>query len=216
MSPRPSSNVVSFPRRAAVPAAPMRQAPRSLWELPGGALCPVIGGCLPMDVLRPALADLIDGVEALPAFELHVAVVGLCNSRNAVSERLQDTLDDRHDDALRATATLDGVDTLAEAWSHALAAGDWSGMLWAVLTHGACTDALAERLLRDVHMAQHGAHATLADARDRARALAVENGLLHARLRELLRDAAEPRPRAVPRGAPWRWLGALGLSGAAR
>lgn len=204
MPERLASNVLAFP-------SPARRVPRALWELPSGAICPVVGGCLPMDALRDALADLIDGVGALPAFDLHVAVVGLCNTRNAVSERLQDTLDAEHLGAVQALAPVAEPESLGAAWQRALAAGDWAGTLWAVLTHGACTDALAERLLRDVHMAQHGAHASLAAERDRVRALAVENGLLHARLQQLLREAAEPRRASPARGVGRRWLGAFGL-----
>jgi hypothetical protein len=208
--PHPSpSNVLAFPGPGRESATTLR-APRALWELPDGALCPVVGGCLPLATLREALADLVDGVGALPAFDLHVAVVGLCGTRNAVSERLQDTLDAEHADAVEAVAGAPGADALAAVWTGALATGNWGGALWAVLTHRACTDALAERLLRDVHMAQHGAHAALAAERDRARALAVENGLLHARLQELLREASEPRRRSAARGAGRRWFGAFG------
>ena len=216
MTPTAASNVVVFPLRGSGTGLPRRPSPRALWNLPGGALCPVVGGCLPIEALREALADLIDGVGTLPAFDLHVGVVGMCGERNPVSERLQDTLDGVHLDAVQAVAGLADEEALEAAWSRALAGGDWTGMLWAVLTHGACGDALAERLLRDVHMAQHGAHAELADAHDRARALAAENALLHARLQQLVREAAEPRKRAVSRGVARRWLGAIGLLDAAR
>ena len=206
MPPTSSSNVLAFPGHGRAPLAP-----RALRELPAGALCPVVGGCLSMEALREALADLIEGVGALPAFDLHVAVVGLCSTRNAVSERLQDTLDAEHLGAIEAVAAAADADALAAAWARALAAEDWGGTLWAVVTHRACTDALAERTLRDVHMAQHGSHAVLAAERDRSRALAVENGLLHARLQELLREASEPRRPTAARGVGRRWFGAFGL-----
>lgn len=210
-----TSNIVHFPGRSRSPAVP-RPAPRALWQLPGGALCPVIGGCLSVEALRGALVDLIDGAPTLSAFDLHVSVVGLCTTRNAISERVQDTLDAAHRADVRELAATRGAEALADAWSDALAAGEWAGTLWAVLTHGDCSDALAERMLRDTHMAQHGAHAMLAEERDRARALAVENGLLHARLQELLREAAVPKARAVSRGVGRRSLGAFGLLGATR
>ncbi len=126
-----------------------------LWDLPRGTLCPLIGVCLPMAVLRRVLAKLLVGVDAADDYTVHVTAITESDRRTPVAEALQRELDQRHHAALRLAAQAKTVDAVLQAWQTALRSGDVAGGLWASLTHPSCNSEARERICRDVHMMQH-------------------------------------------------------------
>lgn len=126
-----------------------------LWDLPHGTLCPLIGVCLPMAVLRRVLAKLLVGVDAADDYTVHLTAITESDRRTPVAEALQRELDQRHHAALRLAAQAKTVDAVLEAWQTALRSGDVAGGLWASLTHPRCNSEARERICRDVHMLQH-------------------------------------------------------------
>jgi hypothetical protein len=167
---------------------------RRLWELDGHAHCPVVGVCLPLASAR-RLADKLLGRDA-PAddYGVHRQLVTYSKQRTPVAEAVQKALDERHAQALRATAALKSRDGL-HAWWRAHAPGDGLGAaLWATLTHPLCDASLEHQILGEVHMRQHQVgHEQRADW-TRLRTLTDEV----ATLREAL---AAARERAVRQGA---------------
>ncbi|SEK55726.1 hypothetical protein SAMN05216359_102192 [Roseateles sp. YR242] len=128
---------------------------RRLWELPTQALCPVIGVCLPMQVLRRRLGKVLGGQAQGNDYELHCGAINECNHRSSVSEALQKELDQRYTVALRQSAQHKTPEALARWWEAAQSGNDVAGALWGALTHARCDAALQERVLRDIHMLQH-------------------------------------------------------------
>ena len=198
----PSDNVRPFRRRGASDSL-SRPAPAAvrlaLWELPGGCLCPVVGTCLSVHELRQLLDELFEGSSHAGDFELHAGSVRECGTRNKLSELLQATLDERYAAEIERLAGHDD-EGLAEAWEEAEAVGDVAAALWAIVGHPACSGPLRERMLCEIHMAQHHALASqrrLLVAREQ---LESENQRLQSEVL-LLRarcDRLAPAPEASP------------------
>nr|WP_297525588.1 DUF2325 domain-containing protein [uncultured Roseateles sp.] len=179
---------------------------RRLWELPAQALCPVIGVCLPMPVLRRKLGKLLGGDALANDYEMHCGAINECARRGPVSEMLQKELDQRFAIALRQSAQHKTAESLTRWWTAAQQGNDVGGALWGALTHARCDAALQEQVLRDIHMLQHqvGAanradlqrldelqdeHAVL--TRELAQAQSRSTRLLAERARELALSQAE-------------------------
>ncbi|MDH0863378.1 DUF2325 domain-containing protein [Mitsuaria sp. GD03876] len=128
---------------------------RRLWELPSQALCPVIGVCLPMPVLRRKLGKVLGGQTLTNDYEMHCGAINECARRGAVSEMLQKELDQRYAIALRQSSQHKTAEALTRWWNAAQQGNDVGGALWGALTHARCDAALQEQVLRDIHMLQH-------------------------------------------------------------
>jgi hypothetical protein len=151
---------------------------RRLWELPSQALCPVIGVCLPMPVLRRRLGKSLGGVPLNTDYDLHCGAINECNRRSPIAETLQRELDQRYALALRQAAQHKSVEALGRWWQAAQNGSDVAGSLWATLTHARCEAELQEQVLRDIHMLQHQVGAANRADLQRLEALADENQVL--------------------------------------
>lgn len=111
--------------------------PFKLWDLPAKHHCPVIGTCLRMeDLVRFARRHAFEAA-LHDEFELHVEAVGLCQTRNAVSDALQKFLDRKYAASLARFAKLKSDAAVLAAWRECLSKGDIAGPLWAIYTHKA-------------------------------------------------------------------------------
>ncbi|MDT8998607.1 DUF2325 domain-containing protein [Paucibacter sp. APW11] len=139
------------------PPLPTRQGSRRrrLWELPSQALCPVVGVCLPMPVLRKALGRLFGGLIEAGDYELHCGAINDSSRRSPVAELLQRELDQRFALALKEAARQKSTEALTRWWRAHVQGATVDGALWATLTHARCDEALQELVLRDIHMLQH-------------------------------------------------------------
>ena len=156
--PAPTAPAVApVPGNQPPPAAPGARGSRRrrLWELPGQALCPLIGVCLPMPVLRRRLGKALGGQTLDGDYELHCGTINECGRRSPVAEALQRELDQRYAIALRQASQHKASAALARWWVAALEGSDVAGALWATLSHARCDQALQEQVLRDIHMLQH-------------------------------------------------------------
>ncbi|HEX2013076.1 MAG TPA: DUF2325 domain-containing protein [Roseateles sp.] len=151
---------------------------RRLWELPSQALCPVIGVCLPMPVLRRRIGKTLGGEALASDYELHCGAINECGCRSAIAETLQRELDQRYAIALRQSAQHKTTQALMRWWMAAQSGTDVAGALWASLTHARCDAALQELVLRDIHMLQHQVGAANRADLQRLDALADENLVL--------------------------------------
>ena len=207
-----SDNVYLFRSPQPMPVSTSRRI--SLWELPSGCHCPVIGSCLRPERLRELLDELFQGRSDLSEFELHSGVVRECASSNPVSELVQRELDRAHAEIIRVLAFVESESGLLDAWAKAAGRGDIAGTLWAILTHPRCSVELAERLLRELHMVQHRAMDAVRLQLDRGDCLAAENARLQASLADRARECERLRERlAAPSTRSRRWR--RFLSGAA-
>ncbi|MCU7373281.1 DUF2325 domain-containing protein [Paucibacter sp. O1-1] len=151
---------------------------RRLWELPSQALCPVIGVCLPMPVLRRRIDKSLGGSTVASDYDLHCGAINECGSRSAVAETLQRELDQRYAIALRQSAQHKSTEALTRWWAAAQLSNDVAGSLWATLTHARCDAGLQEQVLRDIHMLQHQVGAANRADLQRLEALLDENQIL--------------------------------------
>jgi hypothetical protein len=151
---------------------------RRLWELPSQALCPVIGVCLPMPLLRRRLGKLIGGQAMANDYELHCGAINDCGFRSPVAEGLQRELDQRFLRTLRQTAQIKTTLALTRWWCDAQQSSEVAASLWATLTHPRCDAALQEQVLRDIHMLQHQLGAANRADLQRLELLADENAVL--------------------------------------
>ncbi|MDZ7812156.1 MAG: DUF2325 domain-containing protein [Ideonella sp.] len=137
-------------------AVPPRSSRRArIWELPHHALCPVIGVCLPLPLLRKLVGKAVGGAVQADDYELHCGVINECKQRSAVSQRIQQALDERYSLTLQRHRSLKDSGALAQAWAAGLHSPEVAAIFWSVVTHPACDAALLEQVLQDVHMLQH-------------------------------------------------------------
>ncbi len=160
---------------------------RRLWDLPTQALCPVIGVCLPMPVLRRRVDKLLGGDTRLNDYELHCGAINACDGRSPIAELLQAELEQRFVRSIRAAAVHKSTQALSLAWQQACEGQEVAGALWATLTHARCDAGLQEQVLRDIHMLQHQVGSANRADLQRLEALEAENQILG---RELARAQA--------------------------
>jgi hypothetical protein len=194
------SPVVVDGRPAVFPeAAPVSSGSRRhrIWELSRSTHCPVVGVCLPLDVLRRVVNKALGGETQATDYDLHVGVVTECGVRNKVSEAVQRELERRCAQAVRHFSRAKTAEAAMALWHQAMAAGDVAGPLWAALSHPRCDAAMQDQLCRDIHMVQHQAGATVrADVRrlagltDETRELARQLAEAQARVRQLQAEHA--------------------------
>jgi hypothetical protein len=132
-----------------------------LWELPHGTLCPLMGVCLPLPVLRRILGKTLAAASSSGAdslghdYEVHCTAINECTHRSPTSEALQRELDARHSLAVQRFAKVKTTEAVAAMWREESAGSDPGGALWASLTHARCDASLRERICSDIHMLQH-------------------------------------------------------------
>ncbi|MGS0754287.1 hypothetical protein ACVBEH_05885, partial [Roseateles sp. GG27B] len=197
-----------LPASKAWPAAPgALGSRRRLWDLPAAAMCPVIGVCVPLALLRRRLGKWRSSGNAGTSgnnddcdddYALHCLAISECNGkRTAVASALQRELDQRYAAALRQFNAHKSTAALAAAWGQALQCSDIAGSFWATLTHARCDAPLQEQVLRDIHMLQHQVGAANRADVQRLAALSEENivlgrelGRVQARSTRLLSERA--------------------------
>ncbi len=187
MSPIDATPPVLTFRRAGTPtsaedplAGPPSQAarPLKLWELEHKYHCPIIGTCLTFAELKKIARKGGYGGCQFDEYELHVEVVGIVESRNAISKAIQKRLDEKYARWLRRFAPAKDTEQLLELWRQHLAGGEVAGALWAVMTHRAATEEARHRVYRDMHMLSHQVGAGIAADIRRLGELERENAAL--------------------------------------
>ncbi len=169
---------------------------RRLWELDTATHCPVLGVCLPLELLRKLVAKALPVHADDDDYRVHCVAVAQCRARSSLTEAIHKELDRRFVLALRQTAPARSSDALAAIWCECCDDGRMPGVLWAVLTHAHCDTTLQNRLLADVHMLQHQLGAAQRVDRGRFEALQTENRALRAEL-ETLRQRAQQQSGAL-------------------
>jgi hypothetical protein len=155
---------------------------RKLWELPRQLHCPVLGVCLPLEVLRRLVGKVKEGQAFADDYEIHAGAVSECGHRNRLSELLQRELGQRHARTIQLFRFAKTTVAVSELWAGAVAKQDVAGALWAALTHPRCDAALHESLRREMHMLQHQAGANMRNDQAKLGALMQEHAML---MREL-------------------------------
>ncbi|QEL64314.1 hypothetical protein OTERR_08380 [Oryzomicrobium terrae] len=164
---------------------------RRLWEVKHQYHCPVIGTCLPMDVLRRLAEKARVSVEGLSDFALHTQAVGHAENRTAFADLMQRELERRHALAVKRFAPARDEAALWQLWCDAVARGDVPGALWAVWTHPRCGADLAHRIYGEIHMISHQTGAGQNADLQRLASLAATVADLRGKLDSLTERAAE-------------------------
>ncbi len=144
---------------------------RRLWELDAQAQCPILGVCMPLELLRKVVDKTLGRRSVEDHYKLHCGVVAACRYRSPVAEAVQRELDRRYRLPLQKAARLKTTDALASWWEEALRSRNIAGPFWATLTHPRCTVELAQRIEGQVHMLQHQVGAATRVDHDRFEAL---------------------------------------------
>lgn len=173
------------------PNATSPRKPVKLWDLAQKHHCPVIGTCLRMDdLVRFARRHRFEA-RLQDEFELHVEAVGLCQTRNAVSEAIQKHLDRKYAAAVLRFSRLKTDAAVFAAWKECLTKGDVAGPLWAAYTHRAASAGTRDAIYADIHMLSHQVGAGQAADMHRLAWLEKENAELKQSLdKELLQHQA--------------------------
>jgi hypothetical protein len=158
---------------------------RKLWEISSAYLCPLIGTCLPVPVLRRlARRASIHAAASMSDYELHHAAVHLAAARNDFSRLAQKELDARFSAALGRFSQAGEGCALADSWKSAVESGDVAGALWALMTHPLASASLLQLASQDVHMLSHQVGASSRADLRRLAELEQENLELRRRLDE--------------------------------
>jgi hypothetical protein len=158
---------------------------RRLWDLDASTHCPVLGVCLPLDVLRRLVAKALPGPPEADDYGLHCLAVQESRRRAGLSELVHKELERRFAAAVRQTAPVKCVQALGRWWSEQRHGEQMPGALWAVLSHAHVDTVLENRVLADVHMLQHQRGAAQRVDIARHEALLVENAALCQEIQQL-------------------------------
>jgi hypothetical protein len=157
---------------------------RRLWELPAHSHCPVVGVCVPITTLRKLVNKSLRDQVIADDYEVHIGAVVECSNRNVLSESLQKHLEQRYAATIHRFAGAKTSEAVWELWVDAFGRGDVAGAFWAALTHARCDDGLENGLIRDMHMLQHQAGATVRTDLRKMEAIQEENRALAEELRK--------------------------------
>lgn len=164
------------------PHSPVREASgsrrRRLWDLEAHCHCPLVGVCLPMEVLRRLVNKALGGSAVANDYEVHAGAVSEAARRCKLSELMQADLETRYLREIRAFKEAKSALAVAEMWVRYLRAGDVAGAFWAALTHPRCDAPLRDAMCKDLHMFQHQAGAGVRLEIARFNAVADENAVL--------------------------------------
>ncbi len=183
-----------------VPAGASGSRRRRLWDLTDQAHCPVIGVCLPMQVVRK-LVNRVRGPlkQALDDYDSHCMAVTEGKRRSPLAELVQKELDQRHALTIREASRIKTEAGLLAWWRDAAEGPKLAQVLWATLTHPCCTSAIEYRVLGHVHMLQHQVGMACRVDQARFEALLQENAALATHLagaqERCTRQAAEHAAR---------------------
>ncbi|MGM9516532.1 DUF2325 domain-containing protein [Roseateles sp. DB2] len=177
-----TATLAAAPPELAVPSHLLGSRRRRLWELPSQALCPVIGACLPLAVLRKRVGKALGGEAMVQDYELHCGAIHECRQRGRIAELLHRELDQRYALAVRQASRLKTTLQLRDWWREASASAEVAGALWATLSHPRCDSLLQDEVLQDIHMIQHQVGSSHRADLQRIQALTHENGVLAAEL----------------------------------
>lgn len=151
---------------------------KRIWELSRDALCPVIGVCIPLSVLRKLVAKATNGEAIADDYEIHVGAISECTQRNRLSELIQADLDQRYAASIALFRSAKSSHAVTTLWLKCISSGDVAGAFWAGLTHSQCDSLLQEAMLRDMHMLQHQAGACVRADLHRYNQVMEENAIL--------------------------------------
>ncbi|MBI1891450.1 MAG: DUF2325 domain-containing protein [Burkholderiales bacterium] len=151
---------------------------RRIWELPQHCHCPVVGVCLPLDVLRRLVNKSLEGQALADDYDMHVGAVAECTRRSRLSESLQRELERRYASTIQHFRRAKSAEAVLGLWTQAVELGDVAGAFWAALTHPRCDEALQELLCRDMHMIQHQVGASVRADLAKLKSVMEENGIL--------------------------------------
>ncbi len=165
---------------APVPSAGSRR--KRLWELKHQHHCPVIGTCLPLDLLRRLAARAKILGPNMSDFSLHTQAVGFAEQRNPFAELMQQELERRYNLTIQRFRPARDGDAIYRLWREAVASGQVADALWAAWTHPRCDMETAQRIYGDIHMLSHQAGAAHQADVNRLKQLEAENAALKAEL----------------------------------
>ena len=131
---------------------------RRLWEMCGTAQCPVVGICLPMPAVKKLAAKYLQHTDnRASAYETHCAVVVACKTKSTFGKVVQEQLDQRFHNEVRAVQPLKTREALWTYWTEHKEAANFPGVFWSVLSHPRCDAAMEFEVLGHAHMMQHQA-----------------------------------------------------------
>lgn len=156
-----------------------RKKRRKLWQLPAGSLCSVLGSGLSVEKTRKLLrAAGVQNVSALSDYEVHKVAIEAGKSPGPAGKALHRALEQAHRKMVLRYQALWDAEALKAAWDEDCNE-HLPSALWAVMTHGAVTEAIQQTVLSEAHMIGH-----------RHRALPVEDASARAEIRSLKRRLA--------------------------
>ena len=90
-------------------------------------------------------------------YETHCAVVVACKTKSSFGKLVQEQLDQRFQNEVRAVQSLKTREALWAHWTEHKAASNFPGVFWSVLSHPRCDAAMEFEVLGHAHMLQHQA-----------------------------------------------------------
>ncbi len=90
-------------------------------------------------------------------YETHCAVVVACKTKSSFGKLVQEQLDQRFQNEVRAVQSLKTREALWAHWTEHKEAANFPGVFWSVLSHPRCDAAMEFEVLGHAHMLQHQA-----------------------------------------------------------
>lgn len=129
---------------------------KKLWEIEVGFHCSLIGTCLTLGELRK-IYDRVSGASSadLTDHQIHATFVNAAGEPMLTTRLVHKTLERKFQTCIRRFGLVRTPEELSKLWDESLARGDVIGPYWALMTHPALSDELANRAFSDIHMLSH-------------------------------------------------------------
>lgn len=129
---------------------------KKLWEIETSFHCSVVGTCLTLGELRK-IYDRISGASSadLTDHQIHATFVSAAGESILTTRLVHKTLERKFQACIRRFACAKNEEDLARLWDESLVRGDVIGPYWALMTHPALSDDLANRAFSEIHMLSH-------------------------------------------------------------
>src|SRR5262245_28837092 len=157
---------------------------RTLFDISPLMHCSIIGTCLTTAELRKIVNRIIDDRDSptISDHQIHREGVHYASVPGVPTKLLNKALEQRHIAVIRKFNEHKTEGELREAWERAKREGAVEGAYWAILTHPAATEKLANAVFGDVHMLSHLVGATSRADIKRLAKLEAETAVLTAQI----------------------------------
>lgn len=129
---------------------------KKIWEIDLLYHCPILGTCMPIDVLKNILRENNVNIEKYASnYTIHGLGVGSLKEKNAVSASVQKYLENHYQSFMLNIYKESSEKKINEKWENGIENGDFAGIFWAIISHPNLSETFKKEINGDLHILSH-------------------------------------------------------------